>query len=110
MLHLGYESTAVVYGRSSLKVMDFGKTCSYELRMWGLVTTGSESTAVDYGCSSLEVLTRGVKPSTFQLLTYHVKENFLVRKITLDICWIFPSSSRLKNFIFNAISKIFGLH
>ena len=40
MLHFGYESTVVVYGRSSLKVMDFGKTRSYGLRMCRPVTTG----------------------------------------------------------------------
>ena len=39
ILHLGYESIAVVYGRSSLEVMDFGNTCIYVLRMCGPVTT-----------------------------------------------------------------------
>ena len=59
MLNLGFESTAEVYGRSSLEVMDFGKTRSYGLRTCGPVTTGLESTAVVYGRSSLEVLTPG---------------------------------------------------
>ena len=40
MLHLVYESTAVVYDRSSLEVMDFGKTRSYGLRMCGSVMMG----------------------------------------------------------------------
>ena len=40
MLHLGYESMAVVYGRISLEVMDFGKSQSYGLRMCGPIVTG----------------------------------------------------------------------
>ena len=82
MLHLGCESMAVVYGRSSLKVMDFGKTCSYGTRMWGPVTTGSESTAVDYGRSSLEVLTHLFhhKLVSFTLLKCHCHlTNFTIR-------------------------------
>ena len=38
--YVGYESTAIVYDRSSLEVMDFGKTHSYGLRMYGPATTG----------------------------------------------------------------------
>ena len=49
MLHLGYESTAVVYGRSSLEVMDFGKTTDVWTRNYGLRV---------YGHSSSEVLTQ----------------------------------------------------
>ena len=38
--YVGYESMAIVYDRSSLEVMDFGKTHSYGLRMYGPATTG----------------------------------------------------------------------
>ena len=47
MRHLGYESMAVVYGRSSLEVTDFGKTRSYNY--------------LNYGRSRMEVLTPGEK-------------------------------------------------
>ena len=35
-----YESTAVVHDRSSLEVMDFGKTRTYRLWMCGPLTMG----------------------------------------------------------------------
>ena len=40
MLHLGYESTALIHGRTNLEVLNFGQTCSYGLQMCGPVTTG----------------------------------------------------------------------